>query len=73
MEHAYGCASNMPSFLQQLHGVPSSEGDAGPWSTLWSALVHQGNVYSASFTAVPHVIEALASAPAKADASCEVN
>jgi hypothetical protein len=36
---------------------------------LWSALAHQGDVYSASFAAVPHVIAALATAPTKADAS----
>jgi hypothetical protein len=36
---------------------------------LWSSLAHQGDVYSASFAAVPHVIEALASAPVRADAS----
>jgi hypothetical protein len=55
--------------LQQLGELPSSENDAEPWFTLWSALAHQGDVYSASFAAVRHVIHALASAPAKADHS----
>lgn len=67
--HAYGSAANIPALLQQLRGLPSSEGDAEPWFTLWSALAHQGDVYSASFAAVPHVVEALASAPAEADFS----
>ncbi|MBO9786632.1 hypothetical protein [Xanthomonas phaseoli] len=38
-----------------------------PWFTLWSALAHQGDVYSTSFVAVPHVVHALARAPDKAD------
>jgi hypothetical protein len=38
-----------------------------PWFSLWSALAHQGDVYSASFAAVPHVVSVLASAPLKVD------
>ena len=34
---------------------------------MWSALAHQGDVYPASFAAVPHVVLALASAPDKAE------
>jgi len=49
--------------------LPSSKNDAEPWFTLWSALAHQGDVYSASFAAVPHVVHALASAPSRADHS----
>jgi hypothetical protein len=36
---------------------------------LWSALAHQGDVFSASFAAVPHVVEALASAPGRVPAT----
>ena len=64
LRHAYGPAGDIPALLRQLESLPSSENDAGPWPTLWSALAHQGDVYSASFAAVPHVIHALASAPA---------
>lgn len=32
-------------------------------------MAHQGDVYSASFAAVPHVVEALASAPSRASAT----
>lgn len=67
--HAYGSASDIPALLRQLASLPSSAEDAEPWFTLWSALVHQGDVYSASFAAVPHVVSALASNPAKADHS----
>jgi hypothetical protein len=69
LKHAYGAAGDIPALLQQLGELPSSENDAEPWFTLWSALAHQGDVYSASFAAVPHVVHALASAPSRADHS----
>jgi len=59
LRHAYGSASDIPALLEQLVGLPSSEGNQEPWFSLWSALAHQEDVYSASFAAVPHVIEAL--------------
>ncbi len=46
--------------------MPNSEGESEPWFSLWSSLAHQGDVYSASFAAVPHVVAALSSAPTKA-------
>lgn len=69
LQHAYGSAADIPALLKQLTGIPSSENDKEPWFSLWSALAHQGDVYSASFAAVPHVIAALASAPLRADFS----
>lgn len=67
LQHAYGAARDIPALLRQLADIPSSENDNEPWFSLWSALAHQGDVYSASFAAVPHVIEALASGPLRAD------
>jgi hypothetical protein len=69
LEHAYGNASDIPPLLRQLSSSPRSAGQAEPWLTLWSALAHQGDVYSASFAAVPHVISALAAQPTNADES----
>lgn len=69
LKHAYGTAGDIPALLRQLGELPSSENDAEPWFTLWSALAHQGDVYSASFAAVPHVVHALASEPSRADQS----
>ncbi len=69
LQHAYGTAADIPALLKQLADLPSSENNNEPWFYIWSALAHQGDVYSASFAAVPHVIEALASAPLKADFS----
>ncbi|HDR9492197.1 hypothetical protein [Burkholderia stabilis] len=67
--HAYGNAADIPALLKQLEGMPASANNSEPWFTLWSALAHQGDVYDASFAAVPHVVRALASAPERADHS----
>lgn len=67
--HAYGNASDIPVLLARLVEMPQSNGEEEPWFSLWSSLAHQGDVYSASFAAVPHVIEALARSPLKADSA----
>lgn len=69
LTHAYGQASDIPALLRELATVPSSDNDREPWFSLWSALAHQNDVYSASFAAVPHVIQALATSPSTADFS----
>lgn len=69
LQHAYGQAADIPALLERLRELPSSEGQEEPWFTLWSALAHQGDVYSATFAAVPYVIAALATAPERADSS----
>lgn len=63
LKHAYGAASDIPDLLRRLDVLPSADGDEEPWFSLWSSLAHQGDVYSASFAAVPYVVKALASAP----------
>jgi hypothetical protein len=65
LQHAYGSAAEIPSLLRALESLPPSAGREEPWFTLWSALAHQGDVYSASF-AVPHIIRALSIAPLRA-------
>lgn len=69
LAHAYGSAADIPLWLSALASVPPSANDAEPWFSLWSALAHQGDVYDASFAAVPYVVQALASAPMQADSS----
>lgn len=63
LRDAYGSAAKIPELLRQLSSLPSDDGSSEPWFSLWSALAHQGDVYSASFAAVPYVIEAIASSP----------
>jgi hypothetical protein len=68
LQHAYGSASDIPPLLRSVASDVASSGAAEgtPWFELWSALCHQGDVYPASFAAVPHLVEALASDPAQA-------
>jgi hypothetical protein len=64
LEHAYGSAADIPALLRQLETFPSSDNCRDePWFTLWSSLCHQGDIYSASFAAVPHIIRIAALAP----------
>jgi hypothetical protein len=67
LRHAYGAATDIPALLYQLTTLPNSQGEAEPWFSLWSALAHQGDVFDASFAAVPHVVHAAESNPLKAD------
>jgi hypothetical protein len=68
LDHAYGSASDIPALLRALEELPHARGESEPWFSLWSALAHQGDVYSASFAAVPHVVRVLSTAPDRADA-----
>ena len=69
LRQAYGDASNIPALLRQLENLPTSDGQAEPWFSLWSSLAHQGDVHSASFAAVPHVVSCLSTDPRRADFS----
>ncbi|MER7584481.1 hypothetical protein [Kitasatospora sp. NPDC097691] len=53
LNHAYGAAGDIPALLDRIAAEPSAE----LWSDLWSALCHQGTVYSASFAALPWLAE----------------
>lgn len=69
LEQAYGTAADIPGLLEQLESLPKDDGKSDPWFAIWSALAHQGDVYSASFAAVPHVIAALSKSPSTAHES----
>lgn len=67
LQTAYGAAGDVPDILRALESVPNSDDWRDePWFSIWSALAHQGDVYSASFAAVPHVVGTLAAAPDRA-------
>jgi hypothetical protein len=54
---AYGSASQIPDLLRQLRTAPPPEGYKSElWSSLWSALCHQGDVYTATYAAIPHIV-----------------
>ena len=67
LNHAYGSAGDMPSLLAKLSSFPEETSyEDQPWHSLWSALYHQGDIYSASFAATPEIIKHLASNPQQA-------
>jgi len=56
--HAYGPAKDIPALLSRARddtGQASKPGTA--WFDLWSALCHQGDTYTASYAAVPHLVQ----------------
>jgi len=57
LHHAYGPASNIPALLQDARRAPAP-GDYRdePWFSLWSALCHQGDVFTASYAAMPDLV-----------------
>lgn len=60
LEHAYGPATNVPELLDELRRSPGDVAD------VHDALVHQGSLYSATFIAVPILVEiAQAALPAQ--------
>ena len=65
--HAYGEASDIPALLRQLGSFPAHDDyRAEPYFSLWSALCHQGDVYPASYAAVPVIVELMEAAPTRA-------
>jgi hypothetical protein len=64
LQHAYGSAEDVPGLLTALEALPPrlAEKDE-PYSSLWSALCHQGDAYTASYAAVPHIVRIAQSAP----------
>lgn len=70
LEHAYGTAEDLPSLLAQLESFPDeSSCESEPWFSLWSSLYHQGDIYSASFAAVPAIVRCMKGSPDKVTAS----
>lgn len=67
LRHAYGDATDIPQLLVQLRSLPANDRpEAEPYFSLWSALCHQGDVYTASYAAVPHMMAAVRDAPERA-------
>ena len=59
LRHAYGGAADIPELLDQARRAPAGGSyQYEPWFSLWSALCHQGDVYTASYAALPELIAA---------------
>lgn len=70
-QHAYGVAGDIPALLRTLASStgPNSGYEDGPWFSLWSSLCHQGDVYTASYVAVPHIVHIASEAKGPVDFS----
>jgi hypothetical protein len=53
LSHAYGSARDVPGMLRALR---LGNGDADAWERIYGSLCHQGDVFPASFAAVPHIV-----------------
>lgn len=69
LQCAHGSARGVPALLAQLDGASEDSWQSEPWRSLWASLCNEGQVYSASFAAMPHIVAALAEAPERACAS----
>jgi hypothetical protein len=70
LSHAYGQASNIPDLLHQVEKHLADDWfdaeSSKPGKILWDSLCHQGDIYNATYAAVPHIINAMQKSPAKA-------
>ena len=57
LSHAYGPANDIPDLLTRAGQDfrPGHEPHSA-WFDLWSALCHQGDAYTASYAALPHLV-----------------
>ncbi|WMS42271.1 hypothetical protein RDV64_19740 [Acuticoccus sp. MNP-M23] len=69
LRHAYGDAANIPSLLRTLASstAPKARDQDEPWFTLWSCLCHQGDVFTASYAAIPHIVQIASEASGPVD------
>jgi len=69
LTHAYGSAADVPALLRAIAAAPGPGAAAEPWFILWSSLCHQGDVYEASYAAVPHFVRIATDAAGAIDSS----
>ena len=69
LSHAYRDAADVPTMLEELFRA-SADARSDAWSTVWSSLCHQGSVYTATYAAVPHIVEHAVSATRAARDNC---
>lgn len=57
LAQAYGTAEDVPRLLEALACIGREEARAEVWFALWRTLHRPGEAYTASYAAVPHLIE----------------
>jgi hypothetical protein len=71
LQDAYGTGSEIPDLLRALAAstAPKRSYTEEPWYSLWSRLCHQGDVYTGSYAAVPHIVKIVTETPTPVDFS----
>jgi hypothetical protein len=68
LSHAHGSACDIPPRLRMLSEFPEAEGrEREPYASLWRDLLHQRRIYTASYAALPHMVEMMGDAPERAN------
>jgi hypothetical protein len=68
LTHAHGSACDIPPRLRELSEFPAADSlDREPYASLWRDLLHQHHVYTASYAALPHMVEMMGDAPDRAN------
>lgn len=57
LTQAYGSAEDVPRLLEALACIGSETAREEVWFALWRTLYRQGEVFSASYAAVPHLLQ----------------
>lgn len=57
LTQAYGTAEDVPRLLEALACIGSESAREEVWFALWRTLYRPGEVFSASYAAVPHLLE----------------
>jgi hypothetical protein len=57
LTQAYGSAEDVPRLLEALACIGSESAREEVWFALWRTLYRQGEVFSASYAAVPHLLQ----------------
>ena len=66
LSDAYGSASGIVGLLIHAEALPEDTGSTTePYCSLWSGLCHQGDIYSASYAALPHLVRIVEKYPDK--------
>ena len=62
--HAHGTGKDIPPLLKQLQMAPApKDHSTEPWSSIWSNLCPDNRVFTASYAAVPHIVDVAATRP----------
>lgn len=54
---SYGPAEDIPPLLESLYTKPIGFEGTATWEELWNALYHQGDITTAAYAALPHILE----------------